>query len=251
MTTQVITDGTTPPNGAAPPVSPVVPPPAPDAGGDPAWLPARLDRARTAAAADVLRELGITDVAAGKAAIAEAARVRDASKSESERQAEQLAALRTRVAQADESAAALKEYAEAELSKLTQDQREAVVDIAGTDHAKQLKTLVRLRKTWAKDGALPAQSAGSPVPTPPGGTPPTPGAPAGGGTTPPVPPPPAPPPNTVPPAGSAPPGASGGSPTSKLSQWRELEKSNPFAASNFYLRNYSEIERERAASPGR
>jgi hypothetical protein len=136
---------------ATPPAAPI----------EPDWLPGRLDRAKQAARAEVLKELGAESLDAAKARIAAAKALEDSQKSELQRLNERIAALEPSAAKVAELQAVVAAHADAELAKLTEEQRAAVAAIAGDDKARALATVEALRPTWVK--AAPA----APPPTPP------------------------------------------------------------------------------------
>lgn len=171
------------PNGAAPaapsaPVQPAAAPavlPAPAAPQvdhakepeqDPAWLGKRLERERKKAAeateketrAKLLAELGIDDPETAKKLVAE-----------EKKRAEERKSLEQRVAERDADKARieseLKAYREAtatlaneQLATLSDEQKNAVLSLAGDDPAKQLKAIATLRPTWAKPAPAVQQS---------------------------------------------------------------------------------------------
>lgn len=197
----------TPPPAATAPAA--APPP-----GDPNWLAPRLEQAKRAA----LTEAGFASADEAKAAKA----ALDANKTEAQRQADKLKALEPEAEAAKDLRSRLTKYADAELAKLTEPQKAAVLAIIGEDKTKALDVIEQLRPTWVATPAAPAAGAT-------GGTPPTKPAPA------------------TAPGRTAPADASAPSSASKLSQYRELEKTNPFAAAEFMSRNYADIEAERVA----
>ena len=154
-----MSDATTAPEGTTAPTEPVILPTA--APSEPEWLPARLERAKQAARADVLRELGAESLDAAKARIVAAKAAEDAQKSELQRLTERIAALEPSAAKVAELQAVVAQHADAELAKLTDEQRAAVTAIAGDDKARALATVEALRPTWVK--AAPA----APPPPPP------------------------------------------------------------------------------------
>ena len=142
-------------------------------------LKSRLEAAKATGRNELLRELGVTDPAQLKTALASIAAAEEARKTETEKFAE----LSTKEKQAQARLAVLDQAVasvwEAESVKLTPEQSKAVTDIAGDDVAMRVRTLNVLRATWATPPALAAQtpsatpqtlastapSAGAPAPT--------------------------------------------------------------------------------------
>lgn len=199
-----------------------VPAPAPAAAAaptpaDPAWLPERLQRAQQAA----LREAGFATLDEAKAAKA----ALDATKSEAERTADRIRQLEPAAARAEAQAATIARYAEAELRKLSEPQRAAVIAIAGDDKARALDVIEQLRPTWAGEPAQSAQASAAL----PAALPATPAAASAPGRT-------------------APPAAGTSSEVNPRAHWQSLRASNPFAAAAYLSANYAAIMG--ASSPG-
>jgi len=167
---------------------------------EPNWLPERLERAKQAARAEILKDLGAESLDAAKARIVAAKAAEDAQKSELQRLTERIAALEPSAAKVAELQAVVAQHADAELAKLTDEQRAAVTAIAGDDKARALATVEALRPTWAK--AAPA----APAPPPP-------------------------PANTAA-AGAAPTGANVPTVNHKAT-WEALKSANPIAAAQY------------------
>jgi len=106
---------------------------------------ARLDQARTA----LLKELGIDNLDAGKAAIASAKAADEAKKSDAERAATSKTALEKAQADLAEATSTMSEVAKATLEGLTEEQKATVLELAGDDPARQIKTVNTLKKSWA------------------------------------------------------------------------------------------------------
>lgn len=170
-TTETATNPVTPPAAPAPDAatSTAVPaqtiaPKDDDTGGDPnqpGWMDKRLERDRRKLYKDITGEKVPKDktvaefVAEKKAADAAA---KAGKKAEREADKKKLAELEAALATSTETKAAIRVYAEAELSKLTDRQREAVKAAAGDSPAEQLKTI----SAWRIAGLLvdaPAQQA--------------------------------------------------------------------------------------------
>lgn len=216
--------GTEAPSGAqatpaAPPAVVVPPAPAPAAPVDdqnPPWLKGRLEQAKAAALAD----LGITDPAKAKEAIAAAKKAEDDAKSAAQKLGETSTALEAERARAANYEAVIKERAASEIGSLTAEQQEAVRKIApDADPAAQLRAITALAPTWKAAPAAAAAAAAAAAPAP--GT--APAAPAK--------PPAAPPANTAPPP-AAPPSANGSPPDHKA-EYARLKTSNPVAAAAY------------------
>lgn len=126
---------------------PTAPPPAQQQ--EPEWLPQRLERAKSSAQSDLLRTLGVQSVDDAKALVEAARKLEEERKTEAQRVAERIAALEPKAKQADDLASKLGRYAEAELGKLSEPQRAAVLAIAGEDRARALDVIEALRPTWA------------------------------------------------------------------------------------------------------
>lgn len=145
----------------------------------PHWLDARLERERKA----VLRDLGVEDVEAAKAALAELAAKREGEKSAAQRAAELDAALKAERETVGAMRDALNAFASGAMAALSEAQRAAVTAVAGDDPAKQVRTIEAMRPTWAASAAAPEAPA---PPSPPADTAPARGAPSdGGGVSPP------------------------------------------------------------------
>lgn len=176
MSTEATPAAPSAPADTAPPAPPAAPTPAPvptpsatpEDTADPAWLAGRLERERKA----ILRELGVSDVANAKAALAAYRDQQEAAKSEAQRQAERIAQLELQAKRTADLEAVLATKAEREFGGLTNAQRAAVEAIAGADPAARLRAIDALRPTWdaapsARPLAAPAStSAAAPAPAP-------------------------------------------------------------------------------------
>jgi hypothetical protein len=210
-------------------VAPAAPPPAPPApapvGGErePGWLNERLAQAKKNGGAEaqsaLLKELGVTDVAAAKAAIAAAAAAAEANKSELQKAQERATAAEAGAKRATELDAVVSRRATSEMEALTEAQRTTVVGLAGQDAARQLDTIDQLRR-----GGLITTVAPTPPPSPP-----APPAPAGK--------PPVPAPASTTAAGAAPPPA-GPNNVDHKAVYEAMSISNPVAAAH-YLERYA------------
>lgn len=138
---------------AAPNPAPVISTePKPDAkqdDKDPSWLNGRLEQAKRSAQREMLAELGIDDPEKLKAIVKKASELEESSKSEIEKLTDKLSKLSPQAKRAEELSERLSKYADAELSKLTENQRAAVEAIAGEDKTRVLETIEALRPTWS------------------------------------------------------------------------------------------------------
>lgn len=227
-------------NGTPAPVAPVVitaappNPPAPAAAlipavdaskdpKDPAWLPGRLEQAKRAAQVELLKELGIDDPKAGKAALDAYKSLQEAQKSELQRAQEAAAANANAAKERDAYKARVEAITFERLTALEPDKQAIVKSLAGDDPLKISTTLDMLIPTWGKTPAAPA------VPVAP--QPQLPAAPA--------------PANTAPAAAPPKPGLA----KTKFDEWQDLEKKGAvLSASLFYEANKTSIEQSRPAT---
>lgn len=128
---------------------------------NPPWLKARLERERETAQKALLRDLGVDDPKAAKDALAAYKAAQDAAKTEAQRLADEVAALKPKAERLSTLEGVVNARAEAELASLTDTQRAAVVSLAGDDPAARLRTIDALRPTWA---AQQAANAAAPKP---------------------------------------------------------------------------------------
>lgn len=77
-----------------------------DAGKEPDWLPGRLERAKASSRAELLKELGIDDPAAAKAALEEARKIKEGQMTEAQKVAAEAEKLKTKLQEAEAKAAA-------------------------------------------------------------------------------------------------------------------------------------------------
>lgn len=196
----------TPPAGTSVPANPpapvaapapvvAAPPPVPspatapisavDPNAEPPWLPDRLNRAKEIAKGELLKELGVDDPEAAKAAISAAKAAADAKKSAEEKAAELATKLSTTQTEAQRLAALAKEHAGRMLLALTPEQQKAITDFAGENAEQQLRAIHHFAPLWAKQEAdaaaakAAAASAAQPPEPPPANTSPAPTAPSG------------------------------------------------------------------------
>jgi len=130
---------------------------------EPTWIKARLEQAERATQAKILKELGSTDFAEVKTAMADLAARREAQKTAEQKAAELGARLSSVEQEKATLAEALKGYAASQLEGLTETQREAVVEVAGEDPAAQLKAIKVMSKTWSAKPSAEAPAAKAPV----------------------------------------------------------------------------------------
>lgn len=127
----------TPPEPEVTPAEPVTS--SGDDGNNPAWLPDRLRRAERAAVNNLLSEIGIDDVETLKAAMADARKLEDEKKTESERLNEQLGKLKPKAERADALESAFTQMLERDLEAVDETLRprlDAVLDAIPTPEAK-------------------------------------------------------------------------------------------------------------------
>lgn len=175
---------------------------------DPQWMATRLERAKSAERAALLKELGVDDPELAKAAIAAAKAAEDAKKTAEQRAAELSEKLKGTQTEAEKHAALIREHAGRMLMALTPEQQKIITDFAGDNPAEQLRAVHHFAPTWNK-----------PEPSPPAAAPP-----------------PAPPANTSPPP-NAPPGNAPGSPPDVRTVYLTQRQTNPFAAAAYGLSN--------------
>lgn len=234
----------------AAPAAPVVPDPNKEPADDPAWLGKRLERAKKEgekAALDsakkaILAELGIEDPDAVKKIVADQKKRDDERKSVEQRLAEKEAAEKKISEELAQYRDAVKVHATEQLSALNDEQKSAVVALAGEDPARQIKTIAALRPTWKTPAAPTTDQQSNTTPAP--GNP----APPALQPAPPKAPPPK-PADTAPPAG-APPPAGSVSVSNHLATYELLQKTAPFSAPVFYLEHRVAIDAAKQARGG-
>lgn len=208
---------------------------------DPPWLAKRLEQAKRVGAKDVeanarkalLEELG-GDPDSIKKLLAEEKKRAEERKTLEQRVAERDAELKGKDDRNRELEESVKSYAEGQLAGLTEQQKAAVIAVAGNDPPKQLKAIEALRPTWAIVAPSHASTAsvdttanGSPNQTPTVST----SAKPANAT--------APPPNAPPPAGMT-------VVQNHLETYEQLLKNQPFVASDYYRAHYAEINEARS-----
>ncbi len=205
----------------APPPAAAAPPAAPPAEPTASWLNPRLDQAARAGESKVLKELGVTDLAAAKQVIADSKKRAEADKSDNEKAAERIAEHERTSSRNATLEAAVTEHAARQMAGLTKEQGEAVKKIAGDDSAAQLRAIDALSPTWT---ATPIP--GTPADPPPEGT--------NGDGKPPA----EPPGGDTAPARAAPKDdAASTSPTDHGAAYQRLRETNPYQA-NIYAKQH-------------
>lgn len=207
---------------AAPPAAPMAPAPAPTASAitfsSTEQLTERLDRAKAGEREALFKELGVTDLAAAKAAIAAANAAAEAGKTAEQRAAE--AATREAATKAENArqAGIIAEHAGRMMMALDADKQAAVKaaikSVGGNpdDPTAQLGAISALSSTW--NAAPVAPAAASPAAPVPGNT--------------------APPPNAPPAAGSV-------SPTDPQAVYQSMAKQNPLLAAAYGISHMRDV----------
>lgn len=205
-----MSDATTAPSGtAAPETTTNAAPPAEKSPnvGEPEWLPKRIEQAKRSAEAEALKTLGVDSFEAAKAAIAKARELEESKKSEIEKFAEKVKSLEPEAKKAVALAARLDKYADAELAKLSEAQKAAVLAIAGDDKGSALDAIEALRPTWNSQADAP-----KPLPAPA---------------------------STA--VATAPPPAAAAPVTNHRATWEALKETNPFLAAQYLSAHEFEI----------
>jgi hypothetical protein len=187
----------------------------PDA-ADPNWLRPRLAREVETARRALLAELGVTDPAAAKAAIADANAAAEAKKSAEQRALEASQRLTAEQGETARLRAITQEHAARMIGVLTPAQQAAVRELSpDTDPAGQLRAIGVLGPTWAAAAAASV-------------------APAAATTTVPA-------PATTAPAATAPAGGVSTSEPDHKAVYRTTRTTNPFAAAAYGLENADKV----------
>jgi hypothetical protein len=212
----------TAPAAATPaPSAPVVAPKADDfqrEDKEPAWLPERLARERTAGIKDALKTLGVEDIKDAKAALDAHKASEEAKKTETEKLRAERDALSPKAKRVTELEAIISERATLEVAALTDAQKAAVARIAGDDPGAQLRAIDALKPTWA---TTPVAPSAAPIPKP----------------------------ATTSPTAAAP--APTAAPTdNKLATWEAIKATNPMMAASFFLQHQTEILAAKKARSG-
>lgn len=132
----------------APKTNPATPA-AKDDKAEPEWLQPRLERER----AKVLKDLGVENPDDAKKALAEHKARLDAAKTVEQKNAELAAQLKAKDDEAAQYRVTLAEMTSRMMVGLSEEQKSAVIKLAGDDPAKQLATINALAPTWAKTEA--------------------------------------------------------------------------------------------------
>lgn len=125
-----------------------------DDNAEPNWLPARLARHEKT----LVKGLGVDSADEARALIDEARKLKAEKLSGEEKMRAEIDALKPWETRARSLEVVVKSRAEYELAALSQQQRDAVLRIAGDDYGKQLDMVATLRPTWTQ-GAPPTQEA--------------------------------------------------------------------------------------------
>lgn len=207
----------------------------------------RLERAKATDRAALLKDLGVTDPDEAKRILSEHAKEQEKQKSLAQKHAESESERKRLAEENAQYAVAMKAMAEREMGTLTPEQQKAVRDVAGDNHAAQVRTIAALTPTWkttAPQAVVTAAPNGAPAPAAPV-TPPAPAAPA-----PVIPAPVAAPLNTAPPAIGTPPPATQQEQTNHLAIYEGLLKKNPIRAANYKDMNWAAIDAAQKARAG-
>ncbi len=151
--------------------------------GEPDWLNDRLARAsasaKKSAEAEALKLLGVSSFDEAKASIAKAKELEESKKTEIEKFADKVKALEPVAKRSSELEEKLTRYADAEMARLTDEQKAAVTRIVGDDKTRILDTIEALRPTWVAkteesktDEKEPAKKLPAPAKTTASGAPP-------------------------------------------------------------------------------
>lgn len=180
----------------------------------------RIARAKQSAAAEaqaeLLKQLGVTDLSAAQAAIKAAADIAEKNKTDAQRVVELEAKLAAEKERGDVYEETLKERAARELETLPEDKRNAVLALAGDDAGAQILAIDTLKPTWAQGATASTPPA---TQTPPAAA----NAPA----------------NTAPPR-EAPQQTPGGQPDA-YQTYLAIKAKNPFAAAEYRRKNAAAI----------
>lgn len=161
---------------------------------EPKWLNPRLEQAKSSATKELLEELGASDLEQAKLIISEAQKIRESQMSDQEKQATRLATLEKEAEKVTSLQNTVKTIADSQLAALSEAQRSAVSEIAGSDPSGVISAINALRPTWAQAAPVKVEKA----------------------------------PDTV--AGGGPPDSGGTSEPDLSAQLAHLQETNPFAA---------------------
>jgi hypothetical protein len=163
---------TTSPAAVTPPVASAPKPATPQPGDEEQpWFKERLSRAEQQAREKLLTELGVKDPEKAKAAILAAAKAEEDAKTTGEKLGTATKRVEELEAEAAELRGTVATVAAGRLAALTEDQRKAVVDLAGDDASAQIIAINALEPTWAaastpKPAATTAKKPATTAPTP-------------------------------------------------------------------------------------
>lgn len=114
-----------------------------------AWLKPRLEQAQRSAETGILKRFGVEKPEDLEAKLARLAELEKSQLSEQERVSLEMAELRAKAERAKALEESIGMVASREVSGLNELQKAAVLALAGTDPAAQLRTIESLRPTWA------------------------------------------------------------------------------------------------------
>lgn len=222
--------GKSPPPAPALPTPPEAPAVKPGDVGTPEWLNPRLEQAKRAERAAVLKDLGVEDLALAKRALDESKARADAEKTASELLVAEKKAREKAEKDAEAYRTALSARADIEFGKLTPEQQTFVEKTAGQDPAKRLATIEDVRALVGsakpvEKTEVEKKSDEQPPPPPEKKVLPAPASTAPGG---------------------APPGGQPPTPVDHLARLEHLDRTNPIAAGAYHDKYRVEIARLRA-----
>jgi len=176
---------------------------------DPAWLNPRLEQAKRGAESGILKRFGVEKPEDLEAKLARLAELERAQLSEQERVSLELKELREKAVRASALEESIGMVANRELGGLNELQKAAVVALAGSDPAMQIKAIESLRPTWtAVQSSAPVQTQAAPAQTS---------------------------------AAPAQPASASISQIDHKSRYAELQKTNPFAASAYAQKHAGQL----------
>lgn len=176
---------------------------------EPNWLPSRLERERKT----IARRFGAESLDEVEQRLAKAKEIEQERMSEVERLRARTAELEVAAKERDEFRSAIAAQAADAMASLTQEQRDAVEELADGSPAKQLKAILKLKPTWkAQEQPKP------PLPPPVSTSAATPG------------------PNPTAPVTN-----------NHLATWERLKRDNPMEAAHYFLLHQVEIVEARKA----
>lgn len=134
---------------------------------DPNWLPKRLEQAKSATIGEILKRYGAEKIEDIDAKLARLQELETSQLSEQERVKLKLQELEPKAARATQLEEAITALAQRELGGLSDLQKAAVLTLAGTDPAAQIKAVESLRPTWTSAQAPVAAPATTSAAAPP------------------------------------------------------------------------------------